>query len=333
MICNYSICVYFGVRNQTYPDEKEGNANSCHFCTNGLGWRVAPKQRAAACTRNRHLIVKVDQSSRGLFPLNYYNSSPSKMMVGRLSFPLEIVLFQRILRKYGSFLTLWHLVQHLLSFRWKDIGETTQAHCHHGITTSSLRNSPTVEETVHMTCSVRYPPVNKHSNGKSPSWIGNTSSNGGFSIAMLDYWSVPLSMHVFMRTSKLMYHPQADFTSHQAITSHESESNCRRFPMIHHVEEKLCMHWISEQNMQNAWVTQLQWTSRSRMAPMVPLHHRPCGSCWRFISPHTSIFFKVSWVISTGWRGPPRNGSKPLVFLGVLRRMLASIYFFLILCI
>ena len=24
-----------------------------------------------------------------------------------------------------------------------------------------------------------YPPVNKHSNGKSPSWIGNTSSNGG----------------------------------------------------------------------------------------------------------------------------------------------------------
>ena len=36
-----------------------------------------------------------------------------------------------------------------------------------------------------------YPPVNKHSNGKSPSWIGNTSTNGGFSIAMLDYRSVP----------------------------------------------------------------------------------------------------------------------------------------------
>ena len=35
-----------------------------------------------------------------------------------------------------------------------------------------------------------YPPVNKHSNGKSPSWIGNTSSNGGFSMAMLDYRSV-----------------------------------------------------------------------------------------------------------------------------------------------
>ena len=40
-----------------------------------------------------------------------------------------------------------------------------------------------------------YPPVNKHSTGKSPSWIGNTSSNGGFSIAMLDYRSVPL-LHV-----------------------------------------------------------------------------------------------------------------------------------------
>ena len=36
----------------------------------------------------------------------------------------------------------------------------------------------------------KYPPVNKDSNGKSPSWIGNTSSNGGFSIAMLDYRSV-----------------------------------------------------------------------------------------------------------------------------------------------
>ena len=32
-----------------------------------------------------------------------------------------------------------------------------------------------------------YPPVNKHSNGKSPFSIGNASSNGGFSIAMLDY--------------------------------------------------------------------------------------------------------------------------------------------------
>ena len=37
----------------------------------------------------------------------------------------------------------------------------------------------------------RYPPVNKHGNGKSPSSIGNTSSNGGFSIAMLVYLSVP----------------------------------------------------------------------------------------------------------------------------------------------
>ena len=35
-----------------------------------------------------------------------------------------------------------------------------------------------------------FPPVNKHSNGKSPSWIGNTSSNGGCPIAMLVYWRV-----------------------------------------------------------------------------------------------------------------------------------------------
>ena len=34
---------------------------------------------------------------------------------------------------------------------------------------------------------IHYPPVNKHSNGKSPFSIGNTSSNGGLSIAMLDY--------------------------------------------------------------------------------------------------------------------------------------------------
>ena len=41
-----------------------------------------------------------------------------------------------------------------------------------------------------------YPPVNKHSNGKSPSWIGNTSWNGGFYIAMLDYRSVVLVVHL-----------------------------------------------------------------------------------------------------------------------------------------
>ena len=37
-----------------------------------------------------------------------------------------------------------------------------------------------------------YPQVNKHSNGKSPFSIGNTSSNGGFSIAMLDYRRVQI---------------------------------------------------------------------------------------------------------------------------------------------
>ena len=34
-----------------------------------------------------------------------------------------------------------------------------------------------------------YPPVNKHSNGKSPFSIGNTSSKGSFPIAMLEYHS------------------------------------------------------------------------------------------------------------------------------------------------
>ena len=42
----------------------------------------------------------------------------------------------------------------------------------------------------------RYPLVNKHSNGKPPFSIGNTSSNGGCSIAMLDYQSVSWEYHV-----------------------------------------------------------------------------------------------------------------------------------------
>ena len=52
-----------------------------------------------------------------------------------------------------------------------------------------------------------YPPVNKHSNGKSPSWIGNTSSHGGFSIAMLDYRSVyrPEKSEVFSVTAHHWY--------------------------------------------------------------------------------------------------------------------------------
>ena len=35
-----------------------------------------------------------------------------------------------------------------------------------------------------------YPLVNSHSHGKSPCSIGNTCSNGGFSIAMLVYQRV-----------------------------------------------------------------------------------------------------------------------------------------------
>ncbi len=39
-------------------------------------------------------------------------------------------------------------------------------------------------------CCNLYTPVIKHSNGKSPFSIGNTSSKGSFSIAMLDYQRV-----------------------------------------------------------------------------------------------------------------------------------------------
>ena len=37
-----------------------------------------------------------------------------------------------------------------------------------------------------------YSPVNQHGNGKSPILIGDTSSKGPFSIAILVYWSVDL---------------------------------------------------------------------------------------------------------------------------------------------
>ena len=40
---------------------------------------------------------------------------------------------------------------------------------------------------------IHYTPVNYHSNGNSPFPIRNTSSNGGFSIAMLVYRRVPLT--------------------------------------------------------------------------------------------------------------------------------------------
>ena len=53
-----------------------------------------------------------------------------------------------------------------------------------------------------------YPPVNKHSNGKSPSWIGHTSSNGGFSIALLDCRSVPTFTINLSRNGYIGYTPK-----------------------------------------------------------------------------------------------------------------------------
>ena len=50
-----------------------------------------------------------------------------------------------------------------------------------------------------------YPPVIKHSNGKSPFSIGNTSSKGSFSIAMLDYQRVThVSLLVYLHTCRLL---------------------------------------------------------------------------------------------------------------------------------
>ena len=61
-----------------------------------------------------------------------------------------------------------------------------------------------------MTCTVSwtkndkkfYTPVIKHSNGKSPFSIGNTSSKGSFSIAMLDYQRV--KFHIGQATKVMM---------------------------------------------------------------------------------------------------------------------------------
>ena len=65
-----------------------------------------------------------------------------------------------------------------------------------------------------------YPPVNKHSNGKSPSWIGNTSSNGGFSIAMLDYRRLPRRSFHLLRIGKPWWTVRVLFTI-RALWGHD----------------------------------------------------------------------------------------------------------------
>ena len=68
--------------------------------------------------------------------------------------------------------------------------------------------------TLPMSC---YPPANKHSNGKSPSWIGNTSSNGGLSIAMLDYRT--RSVYII---KKYCWNPTISSTSNLPLDSNSS---------------------------------------------------------------------------------------------------------------
>ena len=172
--------------------------------------------------------------------------------------------------------------------------------------------SPTVEKTVHMTYSMRCM---------------------RYLFQCMSLWELPTSCTV----GKLILYPHTKpslLSTHVMI--HESESNCRRFPMIHHVEEKLCTHCTSGQNMQNAWGAQLQWTSRSRMAPMVPLHHGPCGSCWNDLPIiHITSYLNLFQGFLGDLNGLVRSTSKRLQTIGFFLGLAedASFYiFFLILC-
>ena len=66
-----------------------------------------------------------------------------------------------------------------------------------------------------------YPPVNKHSNGKSPFSIGNTSSSGGFSIAMLDYRRVVGTFNIFSSTTDINKETQL-YTSSSIFIPHQT---------------------------------------------------------------------------------------------------------------
>ena len=64
----------------------------------------------------------------------------------------------------------------------------------------------------HIFVEVCYTPVIKHSHGKSPFSIGNTSSKGSFSIAMLDYQRVTffliyiyILIHQYVHYTQILY--------------------------------------------------------------------------------------------------------------------------------
>ena len=75
-----------------------------------------------------------------------------------------------------------------------------------------------------------YTPVIKHSNGKSPFSIGNTSSKGSFSIAMLDYQRVWM---VYLAT--FCWRDSHGMTS-QKPSSWEVMLDARDFPFTFQVE-------------------------------------------------------------------------------------------------
>ena len=94
-----------------------------------------------------------------------------------------------------------------------------------------------------------YTPVIKHSNGKSPFSIGNTSSKGSFSIAMLDYQRVGIPMRVVgfeLKKTLTKKHPDTYPTfvafkgmifMTQTDTSSLGMTGCRR------VTIKQCLHF------------------------------------------------------------------------------------------
>ena len=162
------------------------------------------------------------------------------MMVGRRSFPFEMFPFSEdSLRKHGSFLAPCSAS----SFLWLE---------------RHRRNDPSPLPPWHHHLKSSQQPVEKQF-----IWPRVWGS------------SLDACLHGHFQGAIFAPYPQAhgEYPHFTHVMIYESESNLMywTFPTIHQVEGKLCTHCTSGQN---AWGTQLQWTSRSRMAPMVPLHHK-----------------------------------------------------------
>ena len=125
-----------------------------------------------------------------------------------------------------------------------------------------------------------YPLVNKHSNGISPSLIGNTSSKGPFSIAMLDYrsvtWEKPQG-HLGNTSSRPRPTARDDFHatpvkclpawmgSHWIATlwprdlfEMTSKNNDSWVSMYHPCLALECIIWVSSYQLPSGWFTMLK---------------------------------------------------------------------------